>query len=142
MADAEASTVFSLEEKNRLRYHLGYLVVQPVLTIQLGVPAVSQTGFLLEAAMDRVPLSAAGMVRGLLSKLDVIEDDMFRARRRLAARELGELTLNPDNEIGQLEGEHDRWAKRLADLLGVMPNPYSQRQFSGDKAPLVRPVFR
>jgi len=140
MATAEASTVFSLEEKGRIRYHLGYLNVQPVLTIQLGVPAVSQTGFLVEAAMDRVPVSQAGFVRRLLSILDMTEQRMLDCQERLAAKELGEITLNPD-EPDLLEKEHTRWARRLGDFLGVPINPYSLDPSGAGRRSLSGPVI-
>jgi hypothetical protein len=140
MATAEASTVFSLEEKARVRYHLGYLNIQPVLSIQLGVPAVSQTGFLVEAALDRVPVSQAGFVRRLLSTLDMTEARMIEAQERLAATRLGEITLNPD-EIEKLEIEHTRWARRLGDFLGCPINPYSSDPASAGKRPLSGPVI-
>lgn len=123
-----------------MRYHLGYLIADPVLTIQLGVPAVSQTGFLIEAAMDRIPASAAGMIRRMLGVLDGIEEKMLEAVDRLAARELGEITLNPD-EPDALEKEHDRWARRLANLLGVPLNPFSLSPLEAGKRSLSGPVI-
>lgn len=123
-----------------MRYHLGYLIADPVVSIQLGVPAVSQTGFLIEAAMDRIPVSAAGMVRRMVSILDMTEERMLEAQERLAARELGEITLNPE-EIDNLEKEHDRWARRLANLLGVPLNPFCLSTLEAGKHPLSGPVI-
>jgi hypothetical protein len=128
---AENLTVFSLEEKNRIRYHLGYLVTSAVVNIQLGFPAASQTLFLLEAAMDRVPVSAAFVVRNLLAICETTENRLLEAQKRMAAEVLDEITLRAD-ECQALENEHTRWASRLADLFGVPLNPYSYRYAGGN----------
>jgi hypothetical protein len=134
MGDAEDNGKFTLEEKGRIRMHLGYPSIQPVATIILGVQGSSQTQFLVEAAMDRVPVSQMPQVRRLVSVLDGIERKLIDAQDRLAASVVDEITMNPD-EPDKLEGEYTRWAMRLADLLAVPLNPYSRR-FNSGKAPL------
>jgi hypothetical protein len=45
---------FTPQEKEKIRYHSGYLNAQPAASIQLGVPRPVQTLFLIEDAMDRL----------------------------------------------------------------------------------------
>jgi hypothetical protein len=138
MGSSENNAVFSLQEKGRIRFHLGYSAVQPVSNIQLGIQGSTQTQFLVEAAMDRVPESQAPQVRRLVSVLDGIEEKMISAQDRLAASVVDEITMNPD-EPDKLEGEYTRWALRLADLLAVPTNPASRR-FNAGKQSLSVPV--
>lgn len=118
-------------EKERVRYHLGYLNVEPSAAIALGFPRASQAGFLVEQAMERLMEPTVGRVSQLLSVLDRIEGQMIEALQRLQAQQLGELKLRNSNdeptEQDLLEREYVRWAQRLADNLGVPLNVYSER---------------
>lgn len=131
MADVKLSEA----DRERVRYHLGYLNVEPVSSIILGFPSASQAAFLVERAMDRVLPFAIPRVLRHLQELDCIEDQMSGSRKRLEAQQLGELKLRNSNEepmeADLLEREYQRWAKRLADLLGVPINPFSERFRSG-----------
>lgn len=132
------TAVLSDEEKNRIRYHTGYLVVDPVASIQLGVPRASQPMFLVESAMNSIPEHAVGMVRKFIGIIDGIEDKLVECMERFAASALGEITLR-DNEADMLEREYARWARRLADILGVPLNPFCER-FRGIGSSLNIPV--
>lgn len=129
------------EEKARVRYHLGYLDVAPVVSIQLGFPRASQPMFLVEAAMENILETAIGIVRRHVAELDGIEDQISDARRRMKAEKLGEITLRAD-ETDALEREYARWARRLADILGVPLNIYAERFRAGGGAPLSVPVVQ
>lgn len=139
MGDAENNAAFTLEEKGQIRYCLGYPSIQPVATIVSGVQGSSQTQFLVEAAMDRVPVSQAAAVRRLVSVMYGIERRMIDAQDRLAASVVDEITMRPD-EPDALEAEYTRWAMRLADLLAVPLNPASRRFFSGRQSLSVRVI--
>lgn len=132
---AIATAVLTEEEKARIRHHLGYVQTNPVASIQLGVPRASQPQFLVEAQMNRIPETAIGGIRRMVAILDNIEDRLLDALDRLAADKLGEITLR-QNEHDSLEREYVRWAKRLADDLGVPLNAYSERFRSGAGVPL------
>lgn len=123
---APTYATFSDEEKNKVRYHMGYLVTLGAASIQLGFPRASQPMFLVDQALERVPEAAGGMVRRLIAVLDSTEERIIQSQRRLAADAVGEIKLRPD-EPGQLEREYQRWAQRLADLLGAPLNAYSER---------------
>ena len=121
-----ASALFSEEEKNRIRHHLGYLVTEPVSSIQLGFPRASQSMFLVEASMNRVPEAAAGQIRQYVAILDGIEAQLIEGQLYLVASKLGEIDIRPDH-LDRLAGEYKRWAQVLADDLGVPLNAYSER---------------
>ena len=114
------------EEKERIRYHLGYLSVQPASSMQFGQPRPVQTLFLVESAMNNLLEVAEGRLRNMLDILDRIECHLVDGLDRLAAKRLDGIELN-NKEPDMLEHEYKRWAGRLADLLGVPLYPYSKR---------------
>lgn len=116
----------SLKEKERCRYHLGYLSVQPAASIQFGMARPIQTLFLVEEAMNNILIDAEERVRRTLTTLDNIECKMIEGQDYLAANRLGDLEVRKEH-IDQLEDEYYRWAGRLADMLGVPLYPYSER---------------
>ena len=123
------------QDRERVRYHLGYLNVEPVSAVALGFPSAQQAQFLIERAMDRLFPYAVPRVHRILTELDCIEDQMSDARKRLRVQQMGEIKMRNTNEepVEQdlLEREYARWAKRLADHFGVPVNPYSERFRSG-----------
>lgn len=122
-------------EKERARYHLGYLAVAPAASIQYGIPRPIQTMFLVETALNNLLEEATDRVRRILKILDDTEVRLVECQERLAASALDALKLR-ENEPDLLEREYVRWALRLADILGCPIYPYSTRfrAFSGTKA--------
>lgn len=133
----ENSAVFSLEEIGRALYHTGYTIQNPVLTMSLGIPALTQPAFLVYGAMTRVPESQKQVVQMLLGRLDVLDNEIFEARAYLTAEKLGEMTINLE-VCNNLEREYTRQASRLADILGCILSPYSDRWNYGKQALNVR----
>ena len=119
-------------EKERVRYHLGYLQVSAAASIQLGIPRPLQTVFLLEQGLNNVIENAIPRVRRILNVMDNVENKLEESQDRLAAKQLDSLQLR-DNEPDMLEKEYVRWGYRLADLFGVPIYAYSNRykNFSG-----------
>lgn len=117
------------EEKVRVRYHLGYLNVQPAASLSFGIPKPQQTMFLVEQSMDLLIAGAEDIVRRLIGILDSIECKLLEAAEYLVAESIGDLKLR-EKAPQALEQEYGRWAKRLADTLGVPLYPFSAR-FSG-----------
>jgi len=119
------------DEREAVRYHLGYLGVQSSASIQLGIPRPVETLFLVEEAMDQLREQAVPRVRSILGVLESIEDKMICAQDRLAAERLGNMTLRGikagETEADGLENEYTRWAGRMADILGVPFYPGSRR---------------
>ncbi len=134
----EAFAVLSEEEKARIRHHLGYPQSDPVTNITLGIPAVTQTAFILEGQMQRVPESRMTICRTILGRLDVLDQLLFDSASMLAAERVDEITINL-NQPNAIEAEYIRWVDRLADFFGAYKNPYSPR-WGGGKRPLCGPV--
>lgn len=117
---------FTDEEKQRIRYHLGYPSVQPAAALTYGIPKPIQTLFLVESAMNLILPVAQDKVRSLLNTLDTIECRLQDAQTRMAAQSIDTLTMRKD-EADSLEAEYRRWANRLADVMGVPLYAYSLR---------------
>lgn len=118
-------------DKERVRYHLGYLGTQDAASLVAGLPTSRQTLFLLESAMERLSVLSEPRVLSLLQNLDHVEQCMADACCQLAAEQVGNLKLR-GSKPGEtypdlLEREYGRWAKRLADVLGVPLYPFSAR---------------
>ena len=113
-------------EKQRARYHLGYPSLTTAAAIQFGVPALTQTNFLVENALSRLLEVSLPQVRSIIKTMDDIEMKLIEAQDRLAAQSLEELTLN-NQEPDMLEKEYRRWGYRLADIIGAPIYPYSLR---------------
>jgi hypothetical protein len=113
-------------DKERARYHLGYLQVTAASSFAFGMPALVETQFMFESAIQRVHANAEFRVRSILDKLDEIECRLFRSSEELFAKRAGDLEPNlsqPDD----VERELVRWACQLGQMLGVPPYPYSER---------------
>jgi len=119
---------FTPEEKEQIRYHLGYLNQTAASSLAFGQPVPLQTLFILDSAMDRVLNGAAeDRIRSMIGVLDRIECTMIEAIDRLAAKTLdGGITLNGE-EINKLEFEYYRWAGRIANQMGVPLYPYATK---------------
>jgi hypothetical protein len=120
---------FSDREQARIKHFLSYPDwVALAQNIQLGFPAASQPLFLVESAFQRLTDGGEESVRRDLCECEDIERQMSDARSRFRAKKLGNLELNPD-EIKMLRREMLWWVTRLADDLGVVPDPYSQMMY-------------
>src|ERR1700735_2645111 len=106
----------SESDRERVRYHLGYLNVGTAASIQLGIPRPLQTLFLVEMAMDNLLTVGVPRVIRILDILDGVECKLTTAQTRLAATALEDLKLN-NQECEMLENEYVRWAERLSDTL-------------------------
>ncbi len=137
---ADAPVVFTLEEKNAIRHALGYLQVDAVTSISLGVPAASHPMFLVESAMQRVPAAAAGRIRRTLGILEGLEARQVDAVRRFAAVEVEGIKINL-GETDMIEKELARWSYNLASDLGVPVNMYAPRFRNSATPNLSQPVY-
>jgi len=113
-------------ERERTRYHLGYLSVGTAAALSFGEPRPIQTLFLVDLAMDRLLVASEDRVRRILGVMDGIEEKLIAAQDRLAADKLDELVLRK-TEPEELETEYVRWGGRLADILGAPFYHYSTR---------------
>lgn len=113
-------------DKERARYHLGYMEVVVASSFAFAIPQATELQFMFESAITRVRPEAEFRVRAILDKLDEIECRLFRSSEELFAKRAGDLEPNlsqPDD----VERELVRWACQLAQMLGVTPYPFSQR---------------
>jgi hypothetical protein len=117
-------------DRERIRYHLGYLAVQPAASISYGMARPIQTLFLVEIALNNLLETSIPRVLRTLGILDGVEAKLVEAQDRLAADALGDLKLRKE-ETDQLEGEYRRWGFRLADILGVPVYAFSSRYKGG-----------
>lgn len=120
------------EEKERCRYHLGYIETSGAASLQFGLPKPVQTAFILEQSFGLLNNEfAVDRVRRVLFTLDGIEEKLRDATCVLVAEKLGDITLRGADDgktyPDLLEREYIRWAKRLADILGVPLYAYSDR---------------
>jgi hypothetical protein len=118
--------VFDAAEKERIRYHMGYLQVSPAAAITFGIPAPVQTLFLLESAMDRIMPGAEDRVRKLITILDAVECREEGALDYLVVSRVDDIEIRPDH-ITQLEEQYAKWASKLADVLGAPLYPGSTK---------------
>lgn len=125
------------QQKERVRYHLGYLGVESGAMLSFGIPASRQTLFLIENAMNQLMAVSVPRVLTILQVLDNIEKQLAEALCYLTADQLGELALAGSKDprarlvTDRLEREYVRWANRLADIFGVPKYPFSARTNAG-----------
>lgn len=117
---------FTAEEKVWIRFHMGYLQVTSAATFSLGVPAAVETQFMIESAMNLVRPEAEGLVRDHLTKLAAILCQMVEDHELLAIERLGEISIRMD-EHDALRKEYSFWQRSLANVFGIVPNPFDQR---------------
>ena len=129
------TAILTEEEKARIRYHGGYLQITPASAIILGLPAATQPAFLVEQAMEHIPDTAIAIIRNLVAKCDITENNIMLAQTRMVAKSVDEIDLNPD-EANQLRGEYRYWVQKLYDNLGAPINAYASAFQSGGRPPL------
>lgn len=125
-------SALSEADKERCRYHLGYLNTSFAASLTLGIPRPVQTLFLVEDAMGLLIPQTVPRVLRVLCIMDGIEEGLVKALSQLGVSKLGELDLHPLKDQGKLvtdslEREYVRWGNRLADILGVPHYPFSAR---------------
>lgn len=122
---------FTEAEKDSILRLLGYPNWSALAqSIQLGYPAASQPAFLVFDSFDRIRPEARARVRTDLCRALACEDQMAGSRTRLKTTKVGEVTMNPA-EFQMLIEQLKFWTLRVADGLGVVPNPYSQMDYQG-----------
>lgn len=116
------------EEIVKCRHHLGYPNVASVQTYALGIPAAMQTTFMIEGALVRVLTSAEGRLRDLLDKLDRAECKVEEILETIIISKAEDVEYN-QNALGQNAKIYRLWQQSVANLLGIVPNPYDQRDW-------------
>jgi len=122
--------MISENDRARARGHMGYLQVQQSATFQLGIPAGTQTQFTIELAFTKILPSAEKKFRELLDRLDMIEEQIVGDTENVAVDKVDEIELRKD-EFRQLILRYQHWQGALANLMGIVPNPFDQRPWLG-----------
>ena len=115
------------EEKVRVRGHMGYGAFTSASTFFLGTPAAVETSFIIEPAMDRILPEAEPYVRELIVRLDAVLNQIAETNENVQVTSLGEIDLN-DKHDSKMWDRYLFWQGKLADALGVPPNPYTKTQ--------------
>jgi len=117
----------SQEERAKVRYHLGFPSIAKRTVLALGFPSGGHPLFLVENAMTEILPEAEPKLREVLLECDCIEAQMRDARGRMRTASVGQVQLRSTAEIDDLEGRYTYWTDALADMLGVVKNPFSVR---------------
>lgn len=93
------------------------------MAISLGLPSASHPLFSLQYAMENILPEAEPDVRHILNELECTEQQLSQARSRLSAAVVDKIKFHGPMELAALEDAMEYWVNRLADFLGVIPNP-------------------
>lgn len=122
---------FTEDEKDAILRFLGYPNWAALAqSIQLGYPAASQPLFLVFDAFNRVRPQARARIRQDLCRALEVDAQIADSRTRRKTRKVESVEMNA-GEMGDLLGLLRYWTTRIADQLGVVPNPYSQFEYNG-----------
>jgi hypothetical protein len=125
-APGTPGTPLDPSERERCKYHAGYMGTSIAASINFGIPKPIQTMFLIETAMTNLMLINCNNVRRILRIMDNVEEKLVEAQDRLAAAKVSDITTR-ENETDLLEHEYYRWGGRLCDVLGVPFYAFSNR---------------
>ena len=116
------------DEKTRARHHLGYLNVSAASTFSLGVPAAVQTQFLIENALNLILMTAYPQFQKLLCELDRIECQLLGGSDLADVSQVDTIQIDPMRieKYGKL---YKIPQQALANLLGIVSNPWDQREW-------------
>lgn len=114
------------EQRAAIAYHLGFPGISQRTQIALGFPAAGHPRFILESAMNRVLPESEPLVLRALGECECIDRQLQDARRnRIQVSKVDTIDLRGPGELADLEDQYDLWTDKLADLLGVLKNPFS-----------------
>ena len=123
--------VLDNELKARVRSLLAYPQIESPTIMTFGVPSIGEPQYLFERMMDHLyDAYAVEQVKQYVQTMDSLEAQLANVACLVKANVVGD--IQPNIDAGEyIEREIVRWGYRLAELLGVMPNPYSVRYGSG-----------
>lgn len=99
------------KEKHKAVYYLGWS----------GLTIVTDSTQYNSVVVDRLTdlnTEIERIVKGLLERLDKIEECLDDAKCRLSAKSVDGITMNPE-EIRMLRGERKKWVRQLSDHLDI-----------------------
>lgn len=117
--------------KVQIRHFLGYLNVAEAYTMTFGRPMAVEPQFWVEGAMDRMLVEAIPLVQRLVNYCELVEKQMFENMENQAVESIGNIKINKD-EFTQLKDGPLKYAvEKLAQALGILPNPYAPTNGGG-----------
>lgn len=119
------------DEKVRIRHHLGYLNVDAASTFVIGIPAGVETQFMIEGAFSRLLPAAIPQVRKLLRYCECTEEQRFTSQPNAVVKQVDGITMGGTEEQEMLSKSYDQWRAALANMFGVVPNPFDHRYAGG-----------
>lgn len=124
------------DEKERVRYHMGYHGIAFKKSLTLGTPAVTQSLFILDSALiDLLPV-AEKSVRRAIQQLDCLEDQMSDATQTAEIKSTGGASAggvryrDGYETFDIYDGQYYRWLTKLADTVGSPIAPFGQHNNS------------
>lgn len=118
------------EEIVKARYHMGYPNVAAVQTYALGIPAAMQTTFMIEGALVKVLTAAEGQFRILLDRLDRAECKVEEILDAVVLSKAEDVEYNQD-ALKKAATVYKLWQSSMANMLGIVANPFDQREWLG-----------
>ena len=120
----------SPEERARVRRALGWPNVSPGSALTYGTPMNSPMLTIVERRMDDLTVEGEGLLREDIDHYEATRLQIRTANTRLKAESIKDVKTNV-NEIGVLRDQLKFWSNRIADDLGVSPNPNKWTEDSG-----------
>lgn len=118
------------QEMVKIRHHLGFYNVGSGSTFFLGMPCSVEINFTVENAFTKLLPEAFPLVREMLNRCEVTEQQIFDNQENLAVNKVCDIELRPD-ELVELDKRYDRWRLALCNAFGIIPNPYDKRGLGG-----------
>jgi len=112
----------TLDEKQKVKYHLGYPLLGMSAALAGGMPLSKESSFVVDSNLEKVPEIAIPFVRSHIATLDGILSRMIGGQRNLAADQLEDLRLRKDF-LPSLRTEYKYWQSRLGQVLNCPINP-------------------
>jgi len=122
------AAILTEEEKSKCRYHLGYLDVQAASSFSLGTPAMVQTQFMIEGAMNNLNMVAYPKFVQLLCRLDQVEAEVYCTLDLVQVNKVDSVEVNR-NQMKELAARYKLAQQALAQMLGIVPQPFEQRSW-------------
>jgi hypothetical protein len=114
------------QEKVAVAYHLGYAGTEFAPGLNGGFVTSGPFSFAFTQAITNLRPAAEPFIRRCISEMQCIEDKMTELRRDIGVVKVGGIELNTLDAMGELEAQYKNWGKKMADLLGVPRNPFSE----------------
>ena len=105
------------DDRDSVRFHLGYPNTSPNTTMAMGLPINLDGLFILEGNMNNLRESGVARVRSIVQ---IMDDILFGAKvdaiERMAVKRIGSIETQPD-EVKMISRQLYEWACVLADQL-------------------------